>query len=177
MAVIPAFAEEPQITFAKDYLGLDVTTLRFSQIAQTNNTFGITATPLHDKTVLNDLSNDPSVIWMTNSISEKYHQTYNNRLLRYAVRDGRIVGVHISLLTYQFATVTSSDDVERRQKVDSNRNDLFQVNAGLIKLHKLEKANPETHSLNVRTVFNQCGDILHEIQITPNVNSITQDRH
>jgi hypothetical protein len=97
------FGGEPVASFAKQTLGLDLSSISFGTTAQTNDGYGMV-----------DKVDAAGVSWMTNAASGKYNHAFPNRFLRYGFRDGKLVavGVHI----HSFIPEASPEIIDQRRK-------------------------------------------------------------
>jgi len=159
-----AFGEETITSFAKQSLGLDLGSVPFGMTAQTSGEYEKVGPPLSPAPMMVD---DPSVSWMTNAASGKYHHDFPNRVLRYGFREGRLVAVRISI----DSMVDSKGHPADRETLDQGRKELIRIQ------DEFAKVSPPGHQLNDDPSFRIhwgciCGPqpeslFLMEIQITP----------
>ena len=88
-----AFGAEAVGQFAKQSLGLDLTSIPFGEPAATNSGYAIVDPPLQ----MTLGSNEQSFSWRANAVSEQYHQKFPNRDLVFGFRDDRLAAVRITI--------------------------------------------------------------------------------
>lgn len=88
-----ALAGEGIGQFAKQSLGLDLTTIPFGEPDKNNGSYVIAAPPIQ----LTLSSNEQSFSWRANAISKQYHEKFPNRELLFGFRNNRVAAVRITI--------------------------------------------------------------------------------
>jgi hypothetical protein len=161
------FGGETIASFAKQSLGLDLSSVSFGMPAQTNAGYGTVGPPNSPQT----LADVAGISWMTNAASGTYNHNFPNRTLRYGFRDGRLTAVRVSINSY--VGTDEGNEGQRREKFEQPRKELVRIQEELV---KASPGAPRLHNFDDASFHIQYGAMcaptpesvfLAEIQITP----------
>jgi hypothetical protein len=143
-------AAEPIASFAKSSLALELGSLPFGTIPRSNG-FAPTAAPLQLS-----LTNDASLAWMTNALSEKYHQEFPSRVLRFGLQGDEIVCIRISTSVFNPSGDNTNTSLDRR------RADLIHIQESLLRVSPRQRMSFEDGAYSIR----------YSVSCSPETNSI-----
>jgi hypothetical protein len=121
-------------SFARQSLGLDLSSIPFGAAAPGAEDYKPTQAP-PSETYGNFATN---VNWMSNSLSEKYHHKFANRILRFGFSDGKLSAIRLSISAFAGRPADSSQR-EISTFIDRQRKELIKIQ------DRLRSANPAHH--------------------------------
>jgi hypothetical protein len=161
-----AIGAETYESFAKESLGIDLTTVPFGVAAQTNDGFQGTTAPLSGV----GLPDAVDFLWTTNEISVKYQRDFPNRVVRFGFSDHthKLAAVRVSISMY--GGPGFAGDNSRQEIMAQRRKELIQIQDSLVKTRKAEKiaSNPGRYEIRSGAMCSPAPDslVLLELQIT-----------
>ncbi len=153
------FAAETIASFVKQILAFDLATVSFGTTNQTNDEYKPAGSPLS----MPAMTTPTNVLWMTNTVSAKYHQDFPNRILRYGFLEGRLVSLRISIDSIK-AMVSDQELFKQQHK------ELIQIQDEYIKTGPSRRFNQDDTTFQIHSgVMCGSGDSLFiaEFEITP----------
>jgi hypothetical protein len=139
-----AVGAETYVSFAKESLGLDLTTLTLGTVVDTNSGFEKVEGPSSG----GQLPDGDGLTWMVNDISAKYRHDFPNRTLKYGFRDGKLIAVRVSIGAFGAPGVAGGNI--QQELIDGRRKELVQIQDEYWKVRKAEKAATEQSCYEIR---------------------------